>query len=392
MRKEIATILTLISLFLLTPAARAAEVEDDFVAMTPDSVAAQPATATLALDSAPEKRSSTRWIKQLITNGFHINDPDVDYPRFPRFLRNVYNWGDRVFNSYDTTYVVSTGKNWKAQAKSFNWMQTYSFYFPHSEQVRIRSDFYADIGGYVSFMAVSVGYMFNANELMANNYNKRTNFNLNFTCSLFTIDYTHQTIDGGARLTHVGEIFKDTDVSVPFDGLKSDQTSLMAYYMFNHRRYSHAAAYCFSKYQLKNAGSWIVGFNLLQRNTTIDFTGLDPELFKPIPDMPLHYHFHYADYMVIGGYGYNWALKPRRWLINLTSLLGMGYKHSHGDSSDGSRNMVALQARLSAGVVYNYRGLFAALNIKGYAPFFFNGKYTMINTVLSTEATVGFRF
>lgn len=377
MRNRIVILLTLIFVLLLPSAVRAAEVSEDSVASTSEAI---------------PRHNSTLWIKQLINNGFHINAPGVDYPRFPRFALNVYNWGDRVFNSYDSTYVVSTGKNWKAQAKSFNWMQTYSFFFPHREQVRIRSDFYADIGGYVAFMAVSVGYMFNANELLAHNHSKRANFNINFTCSRFTIDYTHQSIDGGARLTHVGEIFKDTEVSVPFDGLKSNQLSLMGYYIFNHNRYSHAAAYCFSKYQLKDAGSWVVGFNYLNRNTTIDFTGLDPELFKPIPDIQMIYRFHYSDYMAIGGYGYNWALKPRVWLINLTTLLGLGYKHTVGDSSDGSRNMLALQGRLMGSVVYNHRGLFAALNIKGYAPFFFNGKYTMINTVLSAEATVGLRF
>ncbi|MDE6308599.1 MAG: DUF4421 domain-containing protein [Muribaculaceae bacterium] len=377
MHKRILTLIAFLFTLLLCPDAHA-EVEDvDSVAAVTDTVSGH---------------SSTRWIKQLIDNGFHINEPGVDYPRFPRFALNVYNWGDRVFNSYDPEYVVSTGKNWKAQAKTFNWMQNYSFFFPHREQVRISSDFYADVGGYVSFMAVSVGYMFNANELLAHNHSKRTNFNLNFTCSRFTIDYTRQTIDGGARLTHVGEIFKDTEVSIPFNGLKTDQKSLMGFYIFNHRRYSHAAAYCYSKYQLKDAGSWVVGFNYLNRNTTIDFTGLDPELFKPIPDMQMNYHFHYSDYMAIGGYAHSWALKPRVWLLNLTSLLGLGYKQSKGDSSDGSRNMLALQGRLMGSVVYNHRGLFVALNIKGYAPFFFNGKYTMINTVLSAEATVGLRF
>lgn len=70
------------------------------LAVSPDSVAA-----------AQEKpHSSTLWIKQLLDNGFLINDPGVDYPKFPRFLVKVYNWGDKVFNSYDPEYVVSTGK------------------------------------------------------------------------------------------------------------------------------------------------------------------------------------------------------------------------------------------------------------------------------------------
>lgn len=386
MRKGIATVVVAIILSILCPGAHAAEAAVDSISRT--------STATvISTADTIQPHNSTRWIKQLIDNGFHINDPDVDYPRFPRFLRNVYNWGDRVFNSYDTTYVVSVGKNWKAQAKSFNWAQTYAFIFPHHETANIVSDIYADIGGYVSFMAVSVGYMFNANELLADNHNKRTNFNLNFTCALFTMDYTRQTIDGGARITHVGDIsHKDNDKSVPFDGLKSDQTSLLAYYMFNHRQYSHAAAYCFSKYQLRGAGSWIAGLNYIKQDTEMDFTEINPDVLKPIPDMQLHYHLHYTDYMAVGGYGHNWVPKPRRWLINLTSLLGLGYKHTRDDATDANRDMVALQGRLTSSFVYNHRSLFAAIILKAGAQFYFNGAYTMINSSISAEATVGFRF
>ncbi|MDE6205419.1 MAG: hypothetical protein K2F66_04800, partial [Duncaniella sp.] len=64
-----------------------------------------------ACDTCCEGVSKTYWIKQLIDNGFRIHDEGVCYPRFPRFCLNVYNWGDRTFNSYDTTYVVGTGKN-----------------------------------------------------------------------------------------------------------------------------------------------------------------------------------------------------------------------------------------------------------------------------------------
>jgi len=376
-----------------------ANVETPYIAdslfVSPDSTSAPAATppdSTIS-DKEDEKRHSpVKWIYQLMANGFHINDPNIDYPRFPRFCRDVYNWGDKVFNSYDTTYVVSTGKNWKAQAKSFNWMQSYTFLFPHRQQLHINSDIYADIGGHVSFMALSIGYMFNANELLAHNHNKRSYFNLNFTCALFTIDYTTQSIEGGARITHAGNISDDNNISLAFDGLNSNETSFMAYYMFNHRRYSHAAAYCYSKYQLRGAGSWIAGFNYYKQNTSMDFTALGDEIFKPLPELQTQYHFHHTDYMAVGGYGHNWVPKPRRWLINLTSLLGLGYKHSQEDSSDKIRDMVALQARLSGAVVYNHRKLFAALTIKAWVPFYFNNSYTMINTFASAEATVGFRF
>ena len=107
-------------------ASRASEPETVSMSVMPDSAAcvAQPVDETLLTpDSVPAdtvrpKVPKTLWIKQLFANGFHINDPSVAYPRFPRFLLNVYNWGDRTFNGYDPEYVVSTGKNWKVLAKS----------------------------------------------------------------------------------------------------------------------------------------------------------------------------------------------------------------------------------------------------------------------------------
>ncbi|MDE5923592.1 MAG: hypothetical protein K2G79_08915 [Muribaculum sp.] len=36
------------------------------------------------------------WVKQLFANGFRINDPGINYPKFMRFCLNVYNWGDKT--------------------------------------------------------------------------------------------------------------------------------------------------------------------------------------------------------------------------------------------------------------------------------------------------------
>lgn len=86
------------------------------------------------------------WYKQLMNNNFRINDPRIRYPKFPKFCVDVYNWGDRTFNTYDTTYVVGTGKNWKAMLRSYNWMQSYAIYFSDKEHLRLISNPYSDLG------------------------------------------------------------------------------------------------------------------------------------------------------------------------------------------------------------------------------------------------------
>lgn len=359
------------------------------------ALAQEPAdTLVVVADTVPQPqhRSKTRWIKQLWANGFHINDPDVDYPRFPNFLRKVYNWGDRTFNSYDTTYVVATGKNWKVQDKSFNWLENYVFIFPHGQEVWVRSNIYADIGGYVSFMAVSLGYMFNANELINDRYDARSHFNFNFTCALFNVDYLETTSKGGAKITRMGKPGHDSSTDIPFENVTNHTRSLQATYFFGHRRYSHAAAYCFSKYQLKSAGSWMVGFHYLYQDLGLDFNGLPTEIRDKIPVDDRNFRFHYSDYTVTGGYGYNWALKPRSWLFNITTQLGVGYKHTREDSTDGRRGMVAVNPTVTGSLVYNHRALFVALQGRFNGRFYFNGNYTFFNSLSTAQFTVGARF
>ena len=75
-------------------------------------------------------KHSGNWIKQLVDNGFKLHDPSINYPRFARFCLKVYDWGDRTFNSYDSTYVVSTGKNWKSPVKAITGLKATSCSLP----------------------------------------------------------------------------------------------------------------------------------------------------------------------------------------------------------------------------------------------------------------------
>lgn len=346
-------------------------------------------TDTVKADTQPY--SSTRWIHQLFDNGFHINDPGVDYPAFPRFCLKVYNWGDKVFNSYDPEYVVSAGKNWKAQLKNHNWMETYSFIFPDKQMLHISSNVYADVGAYCSFMAVSVGYMFNANELQHSS-DKRSFFGLNFTCALFSADYTHTMTEGGAHITRFGKFIQDKRVHIPIDNLINHSTAANIVYYFNHRKYSQAAAVCYSKYQLKSAGSWTVGLNYVRQNVEMNLGAAIPEIWENIPELQRYYHFNYIDYLVSGGYAYNWVLKPRTWLFNVSPSLGVGYKHTREGSTDGRRDMIATNGHLDLNLVYNHRALFVGVHAKAKASWYFNGNYTFMDTFLNLQASVGFRF
>ena len=299
------------------------------------------------------------WVKQLFANGFRINEPGINYPKFMRFCLNVYNWGDRTFNSYDPEYVVGTGKNWKLYLNSHNWAQSYALFFPENLNVRMLSNVYSDLGPSINFMAVGLSYTFNANELFGHPVAQRRNFDWNFTCALFTFRYTRQSTGGGVTIMNFGKYNDGHHISQDFNDIRQKSTTIDGYYFFNHRRYSHAAAYCYSKYQLKSAGTLICGINYERQDVGINFSSLPADMLEYVPEGRMDYKFNYADYNIIVGYGYNCVLTPRKWLFNITALPSIGYKHVFRESSDGRKDMFATNMKLLFSFVYNYKGVFS---------------------------------
>lgn len=341
-------------------------------------------------DSIPHR--STYWIHQLIDNGFHIHDTTVCYPRFPRFALNVYNWGDRTFNSYDKDYVVGTGMSWKLQGKTFGWMESQTMLFPKNTRISMHSDLFMDAGAYISFMAVSIGYMWNIDKLFDRD-TKRHTFMFDFTCSRFSISYNKVSSEGGMILTRFGDYNKGKDFQYDFDDISITSANLDAYYFLNHRRYSHAAAYSYSKYQLKSSGTAIVGISYTDQNFNMDFSKLPPDMLEGVPPLEnLNYKFHHWDIAALGGYGHNWVLKPRRWLLNLTAMGSLGYKRTYEDATDGRRNLLANNYKLTSSLVYNHRKLFASAQMRFNGYLYFNSSFTHFSTFSSLTLTVGMRF
>lgn len=353
--------------------------------------AADPDTLSKSVVAVEQRHSSTLWMRQLVENGFCIRDTAIYYPAFPKFLLKVYYWGDRTFNSYDTDYVVGTGKNWKLQGKSYNWFETSSMFFPKSTVLDMHSTLFSDAGAHLSFMAVSVGYMWNINELFKSNTSRQT-FNFDFTCSRFSINLQNSKSDGGMRLTRLGDYKDGHSFNYKFNDVKNKTFYVDAYYFFNNKKYSHAAAYSYSKYQLKSAGTAIVGFNFTEQNISMDFSGLPKDMLEYLPLETPYYMFHHKDYAILGGYGYNWVLKPRRWLFNVTAMGAIGYKRSYEDATDGKRGLVANNYKLTLGLVYNHRALFAGFVARFNGFLYYNSAFTHFNTINSFTGVVGMRF
>ena len=333
------------------------------------------------------------WYKQLYETGFRIHDPAINYPRFMRFALKVYDWGDHTFNSYNPDYVVGTGKNWKARIDSYNWMESYMMLFSINsrDMLHIRSNVYDDLGIHLSFMALSIGYTAKVNN-WAGDESKRSNFNFNFTTSRFSANIDILSTEGASHITHFGDYNDGHSFNYRFNDISHKALSGEFYYFINHLKFSQAAAYCFSKYQLRSAGSPIVGFAFNNQRIAMDFSNLPPEMKQFLPSLENYYNFRFTDYGIIGGYSYNFVLRPKTWLINLTGLPSIGFRHSYSTSSEGKKMMLAANIRARFSVVYNHRALFASLCGRLDGNLFFNAKYTFFNATESLSAIVGVRF
>lgn len=336
------------------------------------------------------------WVQQLIHTGFHINDPSIQYPKFPRFCLKVYNWGDRTFNTYNPDYVVGSGCNWKAYTEADAWMQNYDYLFDLSQglknRVTMRSHTNYDLGVRLSFMAVSVGYTWNVNKLAHVNHAPRSAFDFSFSCALFTAELHTQHTEGNVSISHFGEYNDGHDVSIPINDVDNRLFYVRGYYFFNHRNFSEGAVYKFNKYQKRSAGSWLLGVSYTRQKIGIDFSSLPDDVLAFRPEsLPLQTNFNFHDFDVLGGYSYNWVM-PHNWVANLTFYPAVGYKRSLLTDKKTPEEMVSLNVNGRFGITYNHRAIFASLQGRYRGSFVFNSDYSFVNSTTQFSIIVGARF
>lgn len=338
------------------------------------------------------------WLEQLRQANFNINDPRIRYPRFANFCRKVYNWGDRTFNSYDTAYVVGTGRNWKVTAEASAWAQAYGYLFDMvngkgwNDRIIIRSNLNYDMGVHVSFMAVSIGYTWNINKLAGHNDAPRSTFNFAFNCARFSAEIQTQSTDGNTYIERFGRYEDGRRLRVPLNDVHTSQFTARAYYYFNNRRYSQASVYAFSKYQLRSQGSWMLGIGYDRQRTRINFAELPQEMLDALPEgVPIQSVFNFHDFKILGGYGYNFVM-PHNWVLNLTALPAIGYRRSLLDGKRSFSQMLSATAYGRLGLTYNHRAFFANFSARTNIGLVFDANYSFLNLNHNLTLTLGARF
>lgn len=356
------------------------EVESDSYTLTSD----RPETPS----SSDEDRN---WWHLLKKGKLNLSDTTVQYPRFLKFCVDVYNWGDRTFNSYNPDYVLGTGHRWKARLVNENWTDSYALRFKHSDvNVRMLSNLNVNIGAYIHYMAVSVGYSLDMNTVFGGKKTDHSRFETNFNCALFNFDlYNYH--NSGTYIRQFMGYNNNKLMRSDFPGVKSNNFGVSIYYFLNNKKYSQGAAYNFSKYQLRSAGSWMFGFQYSNLDIRMDFNELSEEL-KPLYPFPNELlHLHYYSYCALFGYGYNWVWHPK-WLFNITVMPSIGANHCYEDSSEQNGTQLALNIHGRTSLTYNHRALFASLIGKISGNWYTSKNLSLFNAIEYFSLNVGFRF
>lgn len=339
-----------------------------------------------------QKSDKDYWKKALRRYDFSIiNDPDVKFPKFLQTCVNVYRWGDKTFNSYDTAYVVPTGKNWKLMAKANTWLVSYAGHLDKTLPLLINSKLTNNFGFQISFMAVSMAYMVDMDNLFAGDPIRNTKLDFSFSSSRLGLDAYYLDNRGNTYIHRFGDYGRGKRENETFKGLHRKSYGFQAYYVFNHNHYAQVAAYGFSKYQKRSSGSFLMGISSSHQDISLDFKTLPDNLRECLPDGNMLYRFRYNDHCLIIGYAYNWVFK-KNWLFNVTLTPSVGIKHSTANSIEGSKNLLSLNYRSKMGLVHNHGDVFYGMNLLVDGHWYRSHRHSFFNSLEDLTLLAGFRF
>lgn len=332
------------------------------------------------------------WWTLLKEKRLDLKDTTVRYPKFIKFCVDVYNWGDRTFNTFDPEYVQGTGKKWKVRLVSDNWLDTYALKLPQGVNTLMSSDVYANLGAYVQYMAVSIGSSYDVGKLFNNKEPSHKKYEFGFICALFNVELYYHENRGGTNIKRFGDYRVKRGEKDYFPGVEMYTLGVDAYYFFNHKRYSQGAAYNFAKYQLKSQGSFMLGFSFTNQRLNFDFSRL-PEKLKPLLTIPeeSNYYFHYNSYSLLFGYGYNWVIAPKL-LFNASVMPSVGASYCYEDSLEGKKWMVSLNIAARVSLTYNLGNYFFGIFGKMKGQWYKSGAQSMFSSIENFSAYVGLRF
>lgn len=332
------------------------------------------------------------WLHLLKRGELDMKDTTVQYPRFIKFCVAVYNWGDRVFNTYDTTYVVGTGRRWKTRVAFDGWADSYNMNLNRELPVTLISEPYINASVNLQYMAVGISYGVDLNNLFFTKPVKHQKFEFGFNCARFNLDLAFNRNAGGTYVRTLGDYKRGHLFKSYFPGVDMTNLSADMYYYFNNYKYANGAAYYFSKIQKRSAGSFILGFSYAYEDIKFDFNQMPEDLQPFLSSLDeRNLRFHYNSYCLLFGYGFNWVLN-KHFLYNVSVMPSIGVINCYEDSTDGSAAMLSLNAKGRMSLTYNKGDFFTCLIVKADGKWYKTGRLSSFNAIENFSLSVGVRF
>ena len=157
-------------------------------------------------------------------------------------------------------------------------------------------------------------------------------------------------------------------------------------------KYSQAAAFNYGRIQKRSAGSFYAGISYFHNSYNFDFSNLPADLLQQLPESWENYTYtvNTDNFCFRLGYGYNWVLN-KHWLIGISEspVLGLQRGSITGDTRPKS---ASLSNRFRLSFVWNNGHWFAGVIGKADQGLIYNKRQAFINSDLSFNACVGYRF
>ena len=305
---------------------------------------------------------------------------------------DVYHWGDRFFNGYDSAYVSRTYTNFNVRANSDSWLYMYTFDLPDDVRIRLGSEPASSAGISLSYLAVSVGYDVNVSRFIGGSDRKRDRFSFGFNCSLLSFEFYKERNNGGTSIRRFGDRKHQYKYNIDFPGINTLTEGFDLYIFFNQLKYSSAAAFNYGRYQLKSQGSFYAGISYFYNDYDFDFSTLPIQMRDMLPAdwEDYRYTVNTHNYCLRVGYGYNWVLN-KHWIIGITEspVLGLQQGYITGNSRPLS---VSFSNRARLSIVWNSGKWFAGVIGNMDQGLIYNKRQAFMSHSMSMNACVGYRF
>lgn len=340
----------------------------------------------------PIDTANRNWWYLLKHGRLKLEDRSVEWPRWLGWIVGAYNKVNRAINSYDSTYISSTGKNGKIRIISDNWNDQYVIDLDPETTIGLNSKPFYTVGLNLSFLGIGYTYGLDLSNIIGNRPDNHVSHKFGLGTQMFQIDYKYNSSKAGSRVVSLTGVPKHVELGRDFPGVDMRTWSITGYYFFNNKRYSQGAAYSFSKFQKKRAGSLLVGMSHTNSNLYFDFTTLPKDLLPYLENQEtLKYRFHYRNTALMMGYAYNLVIH-KNLLLNVTVLPGLGFNHCYEDSQEKARNMIAFSSHGGASLAYNLKSFFCGFDVKHDMVLYQTSRYSLMSSVLDFSLSVGHRF